>query len=36
VHDELAPRLVKTVAIAWHLALVEAGADARELQAVTA
>ena len=36
VHDELAPRLVKTVAIAWHLALVEAGADARELQTITA
>jgi hypothetical protein len=25
IHDELAPRLVKIVTIAWHLALIEAG-----------
>jgi hypothetical protein len=36
VHDELAPRLVKIVAIAWHLALIEAGVEERELRTVAA
>lgn len=35
MHDELAPRMVKTVTIAWHLALLEAGVREAAYEPIT-
>lgn len=35
MHDELVPRMVKTVTIAWHLALIEAGLEKPAFESVT-
>jgi hypothetical protein len=35
IHDELAPKMVNTVTVAWHLALIEAGVSEPAYETVT-